>query len=752
SEEDDVAIPTPGDYESRESKEYQIAAGQPIEDITLFCTNRVAGDPSLYLGDETKKSKYLAQLKERSAAEEVESDAASQAIRKLLLNKHWIPAPAVNQPDAPIRLLKVSIRREPYDVLNLGKSVPTLAVDLISRQGEAEAYHRSALIDDHGCRFESRSFVSGGSAKQTIHFNNFPARQRFKLAVEDAEEKVFEFEIPRFFGEIQFPVWTPEPLPAVRTIATDETIHFAGLVERDMNPRFRFERTGQPSSEWEVESVAWIDPTGNETHDPRGLCRKESVLKLRAHLFRKQTGRFPPAQEWILANLNVPPDGQFTLLDQTNRLLGLDLKLVAVCGKGEFTYADRIPVSGTAAIDTSSFLLRRRALSSHHGLERVPDLFIKPTPGSFMPSPGPSSARTIEVVSKVPHLAVRIKGLKETHRIELVGGRKIQLRPQMPFPEGEQNQVRDRDLHLVPLPENSRRGSITLRFVAQKRRTAEFTVSNPAAVEESPKVKALRKQAEAGDAKAQYELAKAIENGEGTLTDWKSAEHWKKVAAENGHSPARFEWAEREIHAENPKAVQWMTELAEQGMSQAQVMMGWWHLGLGGGREEKDPAQAFRWFGKAAEQNNPVGQHGLAHCYRTGQGTAIDLKRAFALFHKAAEAGHAQAHQALGIMYWHGQGVEPNPAEAYRWLKKSPLPLNLEGCHIMGLMHRDGKGTAQNLVEAYQWFARGAYASREARLRRDELRERLTPEQVAQADAQIEKEFPTHSPFDPVSP
>ena len=80
----------------------------------------------------------------------------------------------------------------------------------------------------------------------------------------------------------------------------------------------------------------------------------------------------------------------------------------------------------------------------------------------------------------------------------------------------------------------------------------------------------------------------------------------------------------------------------------------------------KDPAEAVRWYRKAAEQGDAQAQNDLGRCYATGTGVPQDAVEAVAWYRKAAEQGNAEGQFNLAICYRDGTGVAKDPAEAVK--------------------------------------------------------------------------------------
>ena len=111
-----------------------------------------------------------------------------------------------------------------------------------------------------------------------------------------------------------------------------------------------------------------------------------------------------------------------------------------------------------------------------------------------------------------------------------------------------------------------------------------------------------------------------------------------------------------------------------------------------------------------------------------------DYAAALALFRRAADQGNAGGQAFLGAMYKNGQGVPQNSAEAVRWYRLAAGQGHAEAQHYLGSMHNAGRGVLRNYVEAYKWYAlSAAQGDTKAGIDRDEVLERMTPAQIAEA-------------------
>lgn len=190
------------------------------------------------------------------------------------------------------------------------------------------------------------------------------------------------------------------------------------------------------------------------------------------------------------------------------------------------------------------------------------------------------------------------------------------------------------------------------------------------------------------------------------------------------------------------KALEILQPLAADGNSQAQVTLGiMYDYGQG---VTKDPAEAMKWYIKAAEQGIPVVQHdvgvkyfqgsgvkqdyleaakwwelsanaGLADSqfnlglmYYRGLGLETDYQKAAELFRKASEQGHPHAQYSLAVMNAFGQGMEKDYAEALKWFGESAEHGVAQAQFNLGVFYENGYGLTKNMDTAKQWYSKAA--------------------------------------------
>lgn len=149
--------------------------------------------------------------------------------------------------------------------------------------------------------------------------------------------------------------------------------------------------------------------------------------------------------------------------------------------------------------------------------------------------------------------------------------------------------------------------------------------------------KQILPNAEAGDAKAQFDIAHMYETGDGIRADIRQAVGWYKKAGEQGHAASQFQ-------------------------------MGWMYANGIGLRQNYQAAA--KWYRLAATFNNHSdAQFRLGEMHFNGRGVEHDYAKAIKYYTQAATKGHAAAQYLLGSMYQEGWGVKRDLIVAYMWLK-----------------------------------------------------------------------------------
>ena len=123
---------------------------------------------------------------------------------------------------------------------------------------------------------------------------------------------------------------------------------------------------------------------------------------------------------------------------------------------------------------------------------------------------------------------------------------------------------------------------------------------------------------------------------------------------------------------------------AENGDAFSQLVMG--NAYVTGSGIEKNYTKAFIMYERAAKQNQPAAQNGLAYCYEMGYGVQQSYAKAFYWYKKSAENGLARSQYELGLAYSLGRGCELNKELAIFWLRKACENTHDKACEMLNTM------------------------------------------------------------------
>lgn len=154
--------------------------------------------------------------------------------------------------------------------------------------------------------------------------------------------------------------------------------------------------------------------------------------------------------------------------------------------------------------------------------------------------------------------------------------------------------------------------------------------------------------------------------------------------------------------ADYPVALKTLQPLAEKGDGKAQNLIGkMYYLGQG---VAKDQAKGAQWFRKAAENGVPEAQGMLGYMHLVGEaGALLDMGLAQEWMTKAANGGDVGAQYNLGVMYG-GNGVKEDPPKAAYWMRKAAEQGHKFALSNLALMYREGKGVAKDLTVAHMLY------------------------------------------------
>lgn len=235
--------------------------------------------------------------------------------------------------------------------------------------------------------------------------------------------------------------------------------------------------------------------------------------------------------------------------------------------------------------------------------------------------------------------------------------------------------------------------------------------TKPKADKPVDKIAQLRAKAEAGDPKAQTDLAWAYIQGEGVAQSYEEAVKWYRKAADQGDANAQYNLGvcyDRGdgVVQSHEEAVKWYRKAAEQGDAKAQFNLGFAY-GKGDGVVQ-NYEEAVKWYRKAADQGDVAAQNNLGVCYERGSGVVQSYEEAVKWYRKAAEQGYARAQCNLGVCYFYGSGVSESYDKAMKWYRMAADQGNVSAQWNLGVNHEYGNGVPQDWQEAAVWYEKAA--------------------------------------------
>ncbi|WP_331373192.1 peptidoglycan-binding protein [Sinorhizobium chiapasense] len=154
---------------------------------------------------------------------------------------------------------------------------------------------------------------------------------------------------------------------------------------------------------------------------------------------------------------------------------------------------------------------------------------------------------------------------------------------------------------------------------------------------------------------------------------------------------------------------------------------------------KEDPAEALKWYQRAADAGVIPAEYRLANLYEKGSGVARDPVKAKTLYLKAAAAGNASATHNLAVMLASGRDGAPDFDEAAKWFEKAASLGVRDSQFNLAVLYARGNGVKQDLEESYKWFSIAARdGDKDAGEKRDEIAKAMKPEQLANAMAKAD--------------
>ncbi|MBJ6124541.1 SEL1-like repeat protein [Microvirga splendida] len=154
----------------------------------------------------------------------------------------------------------------------------------------------------------------------------------------------------------------------------------------------------------------------------------------------------------------------------------------------------------------------------------------------------------------------------------------------------------------------------------------------------------------------------------------------------------------------------------------------------------EDLPTAIRLFERASQAGLPPAQERLARMFEKGLGGGRDLKQAVFWYERAAMGGHVRAMHNLATLVASGAAGKPDYGAALRWYSEAAEAGFRDSQFNTGLLLTRGIGAKPNLPKAFQWFSlAAAQGDAQAARKRDELAARLSPAELENAKAAVDR-------------
>lgn len=154
----------------------------------------------------------------------------------------------------------------------------------------------------------------------------------------------------------------------------------------------------------------------------------------------------------------------------------------------------------------------------------------------------------------------------------------------------------------------------------------------------------------------------------------------------------------------------------------------------------KEVQEMIQWIKKSAEQGHPEAEYHLANCYQYGKGVIADPAESVRWYRKAATQGVDAACLHIGFHYRDGWGVPKDAAEAAKWFRQGSKSDVYSLLALGRLYLKGDDGVPKDLVQALMCLdltlGRGVADPFKAEVQkdRDTCAKEMTSEQIAEAN------------------
>lgn len=147
---------------------------------------------------------------------------------------------------------------------------------------------------------------------------------------------------------------------------------------------------------------------------------------------------------------------------------------------------------------------------------------------------------------------------------------------------------------------------------------------------------------------------------------------------------------------------------------------------------------AAKWYQRSAARGFAPAQYRLGTLYERGMGVKTDLSRARIWYLRAAKQGNVKAMHNLAVLSAGRVGSRPDYATAVQWFTEAGERGLADSQFNLGILYQSGLGAKRDLTTSYKWFSlAAARGDKQAIHRRDDLRARMSPAQLASAERMV---------------
>jgi localization factor PodJL len=151
---------------------------------------------------------------------------------------------------------------------------------------------------------------------------------------------------------------------------------------------------------------------------------------------------------------------------------------------------------------------------------------------------------------------------------------------------------------------------------------------------------------------------------------------------------------------------------------------------------QRDAKLALRLFERAAAAGLAPAQFRVGNMFEKGIGAQRDLSLARIWYQRAAERGNAKAMHNLAVLHAEGAAGKPDYATATDWFRRAAEFGVRDSQYNLAVLLGRGLGAPIDLSQSFVWFSVAAgQGDEDAARKRDEVAQRLKPEELAAAKA-----------------